>query len=499
MLILFLLSFSDPTLIEAELRAHVRFLADDLLEGRNTTERGQRIAARYLAAQMEAYGVEPAYPDAEDPYFQTYGLRSRMIETTAVIAIEGGGASVELDYMKDFDSVFTRTVHEAAPVTFVGYGIQNDDWNDYAGLDVTGHWVVVLEGPPDVAEDHPLAGLSYRYYRGGMHRVGIARSKGALGVIYLKDRPFDFQSWSRRSLDERNAREEERDRDSFILLRLPQSKRAALFGDSYQRFQTAITEIVASGAPRSFTLPERKLTLEQTARRKIDETENVVGILRGTDRELRDEYVVVSAHYDHVGIHDDQIHNGADDNASGTATVLMLGDALREVDRRRSLILLLVSGEEMGLLGSSWFVRHPVVPLEQIVANINLDMVGRNAPGEMGMIPATREGVTTMRPLAEAVNRQGGHGFRFTYTWDRFHKRSDHYNFTKNGIPAIFFFSGTHEDYHQPGDDWHKLDYDKMTRFFGFLREFVVAVLQDEQRPAFLDEEARRRLAEANE
>ena len=468
-------------------------MADDLLEGRDTTERGQKIAARYLASQMAVAGIRPAYPDSEDPYFQVYGLQSRVIETGSEITLEGEGPRERLTYMEDYDNLVSETMQKAAPITFVGYGIKTESYDDYAGLDVKGHWVVILEGPPSFDQDHPLTGVDPRGFR-GFTRFNTARVHDALGVIYLKDRAFDFSSFDRPSLE--GAEQADRRFGDFPMIRMPREKRRALFGDHFDRFEKALAAMATEHEPQSFTLNGRTLALTQTASRKVETAENVIGILPGSDPELKHEYVVVSAHYDHIGTDErNGVFNGADDNASGTACVLMLGKYLREETRRRSLILLLVSGEEMGLLGSSWFVDHPNVPLDQIVANINLDMIGRNAPETMGLIPALREGVTTMRPLAEEVNRNGNHGFRFHFGWDRFHRRSDHYNFAKNDIPAIFFFSGTHDDYHRVGDDWQKLDYEKMTRFFEFLSELTSEILNRDERPAFLDAEARKALS----
>lgn len=198
---------------------------------------------------------------------------------------------------------------------------------------------------------------------------------------------------------------------------------------------------------------------------------NVVAVLRGSDPALRDEYVVISAHMDHVGVGEpvngDSIYNGADDDASGTSSLLEVAQAFASLPERprRSVIFLHVSGEEKGLLGSEWFADHPTVPLGNIVANINVDMIGRNSPDTVVVIGknysslgAVADGVAARHPelgLTLADDK---------WPEERFFFRSDHFNFARKEIPAIFFFSGVHEDYHRPSDEVHKIDTDKTAR-----------------------------------
>jgi len=484
-----LVLLTKPDAIEAQLRGHVRFLADDLLEGRDTAERGQRLAARYIAAHFMARGVQPAYPDSEEPYYQVYSLQSREIETNTYLELSGGGEGAILRYMEDFDNITARSVDKSAPITFVGYGLRHGGYDDYAGLDVKGHWVVILEHVPEFEDDSPLADL-VPAQKFSWPRLRVAKGMGALGVILLKEELFSFRTFSRPKLADRDRREDDDDEAPFFGIRLQPSKREALFGSEYGRFEKLVTKLAEGKEPRSFTLEKRRLRLSQRAERVVQTAENVVGILPGSDPELADEYVVICAHYDHTGRDAKGINNGADDNASGTAVIMALAENFQRLDHRRSLMLLLVSGEERGLLGSDWFVSRPPVPREQIVANINLDMIGRNAPDKMGLIPNKTEGVSTLTQLAEQVNAELG-SFTFETNLDHFFKRSDHYSFVKADIPAVFFFSGLHDDYHKPGDDWHKLNYEKMTRFYFFMEKLVSGVLDADTRPRFLDEDER--------
>ncbi|MDJ0835282.1 MAG: M28 family peptidase [Acidobacteriota bacterium] len=484
-LLLALLAFTNPEVIDLQYRAHIRFLADDLLEGRDTAERGQKIAARYLASQMALAGVQPGLPDTEDPYFQTFGLTADSLAPNKVqLKASGSGPTVHLNYGKEFDSLSLGDFEVEAPMIFVGYGLETDKYSDYEGVDVKGRWVLIMEGNPSTDDKDSIFSKMNRRDLNTWRRFRRARTKGALGVIYLKQtKLISMGEMSNLSLE---GEEEDRKPPSFIMLRVAKEKQEALTGRYYKRIQKSLDDMLRTQKPQSFELKRRTLTITQEADQHILTTENVVGILPGSDPKLRDEYLVVSAHYDHVGVRGKQVYNGADDNASGTTTVLLLGEHLQRLERRRSIILLLVSGEEKGLLGSEYFVKNPIVPKEQIVGNINLDMIGRNKTGEMGIIPAETQGLTNINEIAFKVNEEGGHGFKFLTDWDRYNRRSDHYNFARAGIPAVFFFAGTHEDYHEPGDDWHKLNYEKITAFYGFLEELMVKLANADDRPYFV-------------
>ena len=208
------------------------------------------------------------------------------------------------------------------------------------------------------------------------------------------------------------------------------------------------------------------------------ESSNVAGKLVGTDPDLREEYVVITGHYDHLGKRGDDIYNGADDNASGTSAVIEMAESFTKarakgVAPRRSILFLLVTGEEKGLLGSEYYAEHPTVPLEQIIANVNIDMIGRvdeehqDNPNYVYVIGSDRLS-TELHDINEAANKNYTQ-LNLDYTYNdendpnRYYYRSDHYNFAKRGIPAIFYFSGVHKDYHRPTDTVDKILFDKMS------------------------------------
>jgi hypothetical protein len=227
---------------------------------------------------------------------------------------------------------------------------------------------------------------------------------------------------------------------------------------------------------------------------------NTVGILPGTDPLLRDEYIVISAHMDHVGVNaanpGDSIWNGADDDASGTAGVLALAEAMAAAPPRRSVIFLTVSGEEKGLFGSRWFAENPPVPIGQLVANLNLDMIGRNWTDSIVVIGMEHSDLgATVR---DAARLNPGLGLTVSDDlWPResFFIRSDHYNFARRGVPALFFFNGTHEDYHRPSDSPDKIDAEKAARVVQLVYHTAVAVANAPKRPEW-DPESRRRIVD---
>jgi hypothetical protein len=217
---------------------------------------------------------------------------------------------------------------------------------------------------------------------------------------------------------------------------------------------------------------------------------NVVAVIRGSDPVLRDEYVVLTAHLDHVGVgrpvNGDSIYNGADDNASGTAALMEIAEAMVASGTRpaRSVMFLHVSGEELGLLGSRWFSDNPTVPIGQIVANINADMIGRNAPDTIVVIG--KDYSTLGRTVNEVAARHPELGLTVSddiWPQERFFFRSDHFNFARKEIPALFFFSGVHEDYHRPSDTVDKLDTDKVARVAQIIYHTTLAIANDPNRP----------------
>jgi Zn-dependent M28 family amino/carboxypeptidase len=230
---------------------------------------------------------------------------------------------------------------------------------------------------------------------------------------------------------------------------------------------------------------------------KPETAPNSVGILIGSDPVLRDEYIVISAHMDHVGTNGastkDSIWNGADDDASGTAGVLALAEALSQAPPKRSVIFLTVSGEEHGLWGSAWFASNPPVPIRKIVANVNLDMIGRNWKDSIVVVGLEHSDLgNTVMKVSAMHPELGITPMRDPWPQENFFGRSDHYNFARRGVPAIFFFNGVHEDYHQPSDSPDKIDAEKESRVVRLIFHVLTAVGNAEARPQWNPESYRK-------
>ena len=219
---------------------------------------------------------------------------------------------------------------------------------------------------------------------------------------------------------------------------------------------------------------------------------NVVGVLEGSDPVLKNEYIVLSAHMDHVGVgapvNGDSIYNGADDDASGTAGVLELAEALSQPGARpkRSVVFLTVSGEEHGLWGSAWFSEHPAAPIAQIVADLNIDMIGRNWKDTIVVIGKEHSDLgTTLNRVNRAHPELGMRAIDDLWPEENFYFRSDHYNFARKGVPALFFFNGTHPDYHGPDDEPNRIDAEKEARIVRLIYLITQEVGNAAQRPVW--------------
>lgn len=518
-------ALSDPALVQRyqatitphELAAHLYVFASDYFEGRETGTRGERLAALYLAGQYQRMGVRPrgTLPDPGnyglDAYFQPFMLERDVTTRAALTATQSGRTVASTTFgpgLSDGQSyvAFGGATDAEAGVVFAGYGVQHARYDDYAalqqaGIATTGQWLLILDGEPMDAAGRSLLtpdGEPTEATTNPFRKLLTAfQTGGARGLIVVADtdprQPLSVAARGEAALAAMGA------------LRLPgqgggrrgfgvppvfhvSSEWAdqVLLAGSGMTVAALRAEKEAALAPRVFALPNVQVrgTIEKAT--APVPSANVLAFIEGSDPALRDEVVVLSAHYDHIGIDGtrvgDQINNGADDDGSGTVALLEIAEAFRIAKDaghgpRRSVLFLHVSGEEKGLLGSAYYADfEPVFPLAQTVANLNIDMIGRHDPTHPGAdsnYVYIIGGDLISQELHDwnaEVNRRTGLGLdlsdRFNSPDDpnQFFRRSDHWNFGKHGIPFIFYFTGTHEDYHQPGDSPEKIDYDRMAR-----------------------------------
>jgi hypothetical protein len=437
----------------AGIRAHVRFLADDMLEGRDTATPGGELAARYLAAQFEQAGLTPGGDGGS--YFQRVPfVRTRFNTAESEFSLRAGARAVTLrggeDFLLNGESVAVPGVE--GPVVFAGYGITAPEYryDDYQDLDVREKWVMVLTGEPRSADPAFFDGEKETRYSDGAWKQALARSRGARGLItVLIGERGERYPWDRVRRSQETSRfglAPEGDALPAIVVR--ERSAARLFEVGGQNWN-AVEQAIAKGRVPAVKLAgQGRLTLMQET--TAAPAPNVVGYLEGADPRLKEQVVVYSAHYDHIGSRagtGDTVFNGAWDNASGTAEVVEIARTFARLPSRprRSVLFLLVTGEEKGLLGSAYYVREPVFPMEATAANINLDMTEIFGVGK-DLVPQGAEYSTLMRS-SEAVAKALGLKIGKDPTPElNVFTRSDQFSFVRAGVPSLFLrWSNEHE------------------------------------------------------
>ncbi len=495
-------------LITAEqLRDYLFFIASDEMEGRRAPSRGLDLTAKFIAMNLSRWGLKPAGDDGT--FLQMIELQRTMLDTEASY-VEVSGRRFEFG---EFLAA-ARPGSGSGDVVYAAHGwvVPDKNVNPYAGIDVAGK-VVAVNGtfPPgidraDMQADNVLRPEQY-----------LAQN-GAAAVITLPT-PRALERWQR-SVD--NAMQ--RGRTTVVGLDSGPSAPSipsitpsmelldALFDGGPASAETLLAAGRGGEPPvEPFALAESTVSVNVEINVETVWTQNVVGIIEGSDPELRDEYVAIGAHYDHVGIGNpvdgDAIFNGADDDGSGTTAVMAMAEAFAKGERpKRSILFVWHTGEEAGMWGSRYINEKPPVPPRQVVAALNIDMIGRSRP-EGDTNPANENltgpnevyligpGVQSaeMGEILDEVN-DNYLGLEFNPMYDatdhpeRIFFRSDHVNYARNGIPIAFFFTGTHEDYHRPSDHADKIDYEKMTKIARTIYAAAWELAMREGRPALNNE-----------
>ena len=428
----------DPAL------AHVRYLADDALEGRGAGTSGARCAAQYIADQFEAIGLEGAGPNGS--YFQGFPIRAG--------AVLGAGSTLrtpQSTYTLTEDWIpfgYSASGAVTGTLLYGGDGINRpgDPNNEYPTLDLTGRIVVV--------EDGDLRSPSSRALQTGAHfKASVAAGRNAGGMLILLGEG--------RGLPDLSG-------ETRAALRIPV---AAVRGEAADRIRQT-----ARSGDRAF--------LAASVQPRTVEARNVAALLPGSDPNLADEVLIIGAHYDHLGLGGEGsldpdafgvVHNGADDNASGTSGLIEIARRLAESDRRpaRSVLFLAFTAEEKGLWGSSHYVRNPLLPIAQTVAMLNLDMIGRLEGRTLVVegVGTAEEWTDVLRAANQAMTRP----LSIATSPDGFGP-SDHSSFYGEGLPVLHFFSNTHVDYHRPSDDWDKVDIDGLGQIVDLVSEVAFDV-----------------------
>ncbi|AFH49589.1 Putative aminopeptidase [Ignavibacterium album JCM 16511] len=469
----------SPEITKEEIYQHIKYLASDELEGRFTGTEQCRIAAEYIAKEFEKAGLQPAFNGS---YFQEFPFISelKLGENSCEFF---DGKKITLSINNDFTPLpFSDNLTIEGKVVFAGFGISSkeNNYDDYEGIDVKNKIVIVFRNHPDVNTPHsPLeqfAGLRYK--------ATVARDKGAAGIIFVNtsDKKDDDKLFK---LEYDGAAKVKR----ISIIQIKRDVLQKLLSPLNLNIEELEKQITENKRPNSIELnASTKIVTEVIEVESI--SWNVGGMLKGNDEKLSDEYVVIGAHFDHLGwgkqnslyLGEPAIHNGADDNASGTTGVLELAEkfASEKNNLKRSIFFFAFSGEELGLLGSSYLVNHFPVPTEKVITMINMDMIGRLKDSSLIVY-----GTGTSTNWKNILNDKNSFGFKLTFNDEGFGP-SDHSSFYGKKIPVLFFFTGTHTDYHKPSDDYDRINSDGQEKVLKYVYSIANEIINSESRPDYL-------------
>lgn len=493
LVILFVLSIQAQNKIHKteitpeEIKANVFYLASDAMKGRFTGSPEERIAGDYIKNEFQLYGLKPAFNGS---WFQEFPFVEKVVMTKAnSLTFDTKGKKENLKPGKDFITVAYSGKGKAnGELVFAGYGISAPklNYDDYDGIDVKGKIVVVMRYHPE----HDSSKSEFEKYASFRNKATVAKEKGAAAIILV------------------NGFEPKNDDDPLMELRYdgaPAMKDIAvqnvkrsfvddLFKSEGLNFSEEQKQIDASKKPSSFLFRYSKASLTAEVKEIEKKGRNVAGMIEGSDPVLKNEYVVIGAHYDHLGIDqlkessmykgkEPMIHNGADDNASGTSGLLEVAEKFAAMKGllKRSIIFAAFSGEELGILGSTYMANNFPVDIKNVTAMLNMDMIGRlNEENSLTII-----GTGTSSLWKDLLNKKNNYGFKLGMN-DGGSGGSDHQSFSNKNIPVLFFFTGTHSDYHKPTDDADKINTIGEASVANYVFEIAIAVDQLDKRPEYV-------------
>ena len=510
---------SDPGLasITADaLKGHIYFLASDEMAGRDSLSPEGRIAAQYIAGFYHRAGLT-AVGDNKT-YFQNFPMTAGHIdrERTYLRAVSGKDATATRDFAMGADFTLGRqgNVDAAAhaPLVFAGYGIAAPEYgyDDFKGVDVRGKVVMVLTHEPQ--EHDPRSRFKGRYntvHAFNWWKPEVIRQHGAAAILIVQEKTSDRKSVRKPSGPTNGQIRVERgshaltspfwDLPFFTISRQVADELLKTSGKTIDQLQDAIDQ---DGQPHSLAVPDVVVDLRRAIKdRQVIQTRNVVGVIEGSDPRLKDEYVLVTGHYDHVGQTGPFIYHGADDNASAVAAVIAVAEAFKAsgAPPKRSLMFLIFEAEEDGLLGAFHYVDHPIVPLDKTVAVLNSDMIGRDEddPEWNTTADQNRNGVNVigtlynpdLRRVIDAENQTIG--LKLDYKTDAndpegWFSRSDQYPFAVKHVPMVLFNTGEHPDYHTANDTWDRINYPKIEKITRLIYLSARTLANSASRPKFV-------------
>lgn len=467
-----------------ELRQHVSYLASDQLRGRFFSSEGYQSAAKYAAAKFEKAGLKTIMAgDINGAYFQQVPFEKVEFESNLTLTIgEQAYAFTPGDhFLISFAPYIEKEIQGEA--AFIGFSLIQPKygWDDYKDIDIKNKWVFLMSDLPDSVVYKNFAGAVPDSMRKIGVRINNAFKSGAIGVIGIKnpkELPWDKLKRFDKHFKERYVL------DSNSLSYYPNMTYFFIDSTLTNLFfkNQSYNPLNGKGKYGSFDLKDVRIKL---SRKHINTTQiksnNVIAVVPGTDAVLKNEYITVGAHLDHLGVLSDSIYNGADDNASGSAAVLEIADAVANSKPKRSVIFILYTAEEEGLLGSRYFINNAPVPVKNIKFNLNLDMIGR-PDGEATDLFTVSAGKISQKykKLLQDINDKTEKLLLDTTDKKNFSQRSDQASFLSKGIPNLFFSTGEHIDYHTPGDDPEKIDYKFLQRVTRLSYDLVMELANEQ-------------------
>lgn len=447
----------------SDLKDKLSIIAGREMQGRETATPGQRKAAAFIENHFKTIGLLPGTTNGYQQFYPVY------VDSLSNVAFAVNGQAFELGQDINISAAsLTDTTATIKEVVFAGFGVTDSIYDDYKDLDVKGKCVLISDGEPKLENGNYLLSGNSKLSRAGNIRIKIqnARKHGAAMVLFFQ--PKFNTAVNRTGEMYVNARA-----GGFNTVIIDTKVLEAIA----QGLSKDVDNMITTGRGLSTTF-STNITLSLKKQQLTLQSSNVIGILPGTDK--KDEYVFVTGHYDHLGQKGEVIYYGADDDGSGTTSVLEIAQAFAKAKAqhhgpRRSMVFMTVSGEEKGLLGSEYFTAHPTVDLSKASVDLNTDMVGRIDPDYKGdstnyIYTIGEDKLSSdLLPISDSINKTYMHmelDRRFNDPKDpnRFYYRSDHFNFAKNGVPVIFYFNGVHADYHRPTDTVDKINFPEMEK-----------------------------------
>lgn len=478
------------TITAEELKTHLSILASDEYEGRETGKKGQKMAAQYIRTFFVNNKLNPP---TKDGYYQPFDL---IFEDPTKVEFQIG--NTDLEYLKDyfvFGSVGTYTTYSG--FDFRGYGIEDELYSDF-NAQKQNDVVVIYDGEPrDKNGKSLLTGKKEPgvWTNNRAKKRNLLIEKGyQLAIVIMPGFNTMSTNYEHYLTSEKTKLADEHESDALPTIYVSEQTAEALFTgrnsldkikkkfERKQLMPAFSNEIIVAAGVKN--------------KHKTGQGENVIAIVEGSDK--INELVIITAHYDHIGVDEGEVFNGADDDGSGTVAVMEMAQAFKAAKEagfgpRRTMVFMLVSGEEKGLLGSKYYTDHPIFPLENTVANLNIDMIGRvdekhkGNPDYIYLIGSDKLS-SDLHAISEAAAKEYSdlaldYEFNDPNDPNRFYYRSDHYNFAKNNIPVIFYFNGVHEDYHKATDTVDKIDFNKMEKISHLIFHTAWKLAHADERP----------------